>query len=413
VIKSKTHKTGYSVRLEYSLKQNDKLPLNLLYENLKMGNISQYSTGIWCYKSTGFKTAVSLINYFDEFNLFAGKYNSYLKFRKVYIMITEGKHLQDKGVKKIQKMSKSMTPLQSSCSSIYLFVFFFLASAKLDIIFDCTPLLLSSHTDIMCLIPPFVYLLPKGFLPVKTYNNPETQKLDILKENREKSGIYLWENKINGNFYVGSSTNLSLRLIKYFNSNHLLNYANMNICNALLKHGHPNFSLYVLEYCESDKCLQREQYYIDLLNPPYNILRIAGSSLGYKHSEKAKGKIVKSKKDKTHSAEWIANFVASVKGRKSPMKDKKHTENTLIKMSEAKKGKKHFLYGKVRRFIAGSPTIEIIVKNVLCNNCTTYSSITEAATALGIKQSTISSYLSRNQQSPYKGRFVFIKRKGV
>ena len=100
-IKSKIHKTGYSVRLEYSLKQNDKLPLNLLYDNLKTGSISQYSSGIWCYKSTGFKTAVSLINYFDKFNLFAGKYKSYLKFRKVYIMITEGKHLEKKGVKKI------------------------------------------------------------------------------------------------------------------------------------------------------------------------------------------------------------------------------------------------------------------------------------------------------------------------
>ena len=101
VVKSKTHKTGYSVRLEYFLKQNDDLPLKLLYNLLKMGNLSQYSTGVWCYKSSGFKTAVNLINYFDRFNLFADKYKDYLKFRKVYIMITEGKHLEDKGIKKI------------------------------------------------------------------------------------------------------------------------------------------------------------------------------------------------------------------------------------------------------------------------------------------------------------------------
>lgn len=66
-----------------------------------MGNLSQYLSGVWCYKSTGFQTAFALINYFDRFNLFSGKYTSYLKFRKVYIMITEGKHLEDKGVKKI------------------------------------------------------------------------------------------------------------------------------------------------------------------------------------------------------------------------------------------------------------------------------------------------------------------------
>lgn len=101
IVKSNTHITGYSVRLEFSLKQNDDLPLKLLYNHLKMGNISQYSSGIWCYKSTGFKTAASLINYFDKYKLFTGKYVNYIKFRKVYIMITEGKHLEDKGIKKI------------------------------------------------------------------------------------------------------------------------------------------------------------------------------------------------------------------------------------------------------------------------------------------------------------------------
>ena len=103
--KSKTHKTGFSVRLEYSLKQNDFIPLKLLYEKIKMGNLSQYHTGIWCYKSTGYKTAALLINYFDKFNLFADKYVHYLKFRKVYIMITEGKHLEDKGIIKIKSIS--------------------------------------------------------------------------------------------------------------------------------------------------------------------------------------------------------------------------------------------------------------------------------------------------------------------
>lgn len=105
VVKSKTHKTGHSVRLEYSLKQNDYLPLKFLIDLLKKGNLSQYSSGVWCYKSTGFSTAYDLINYFDRFNLFGGKYVSYLKFRKVYIMITEGKHLDKKGIDKIISIS--------------------------------------------------------------------------------------------------------------------------------------------------------------------------------------------------------------------------------------------------------------------------------------------------------------------
>ena len=101
VTKSKRHKTGYKVRLKYSLKQNDCLPLKLLYNYLKKGDLSQNNTGIWCYKSSGFRTASHLIHYFDKFHLFGGKYVSYIKFRKVYIMITEGKHLDDKGIKRI------------------------------------------------------------------------------------------------------------------------------------------------------------------------------------------------------------------------------------------------------------------------------------------------------------------------
>jgi hypothetical protein len=93
------------VRLEYSIKQNDKLPLTLLYSLLKKGNLSQYSSGIWCYKSSGFLTAFDLINYFDKYKLFSSKYVDYLKFRKVYIMIREGKHLEEKGLKKIRSIA--------------------------------------------------------------------------------------------------------------------------------------------------------------------------------------------------------------------------------------------------------------------------------------------------------------------
>lgn len=83
----------------------------------------------------------------------------------------------------------------------------------------------------------------------------------------------------------------------------------MNICNALLKYGYSNFSLTILEYCKPNKCLEREQYYIDLLQPEYNILRRAGSSLGYKHTEEARAKIVAAKKGKKHSQETIAKLV--------------------------------------------------------------------------------------------------------
>ena len=44
----------------------------------------------------------------------------------------------------------------------------------------------------------------------------------------------------------------------------------------------------ILEYCEIDTLMDREQYYLDKFNPEYNILKIAGSFRGFKHSEATK-----------------------------------------------------------------------------------------------------------------------------
>ena len=52
------------------------------------------------------------------------------------------------------------------------------------------------------------------------------------------------------------------------------------------------FRLEILEYCASaEECIAREQYYLDLLQPEYNILKTAGSSLGYIHTEEARAKM--------------------------------------------------------------------------------------------------------------------------
>ena len=51
-----------------------------------------------------------------------------------------------------------------------------------------------------------------------------------------------------------------------------------------MKYGYSKFSLDIFEYCEPGVLIKREQYYIDTLKPEYNILKIAGSRLGCKHS---------------------------------------------------------------------------------------------------------------------------------
>ena len=65
----------------------------------------------------------------------------------------------------------------------------------------------------------------------------------------------------------------------------------MLINKALIKYSYSNFSLEILEYRESNLVVTREQYYIDLLKPEYNILKVAGSPLGYKHTEESRSKM--------------------------------------------------------------------------------------------------------------------------
>ena len=52
---------------------------------------------------------------------------------------------------------------------------------------------------------------PSSIIPLKVYDNADTQKLEILGENKGKSGIYMWKNK-NGKIYIGSAKDLKNRL---------------------------------------------------------------------------------------------------------------------------------------------------------------------------------------------------------
>ena len=70
-----------------------------------------------------------------------------------------------------------------------------------------------------------------------------------------------------------------------------LENANMVINKALLKYGYSNFKLEILEYCDPENIVDREQHYLDLLKPEYNVLKDAGSSLGFKHSEESLAKV--------------------------------------------------------------------------------------------------------------------------
>jgi GIY-YIG catalytic domain len=120
-------------------------------------------------------------------------------------------------------------------------------------------------------------------IPIIIYNSVDRNKCSILEENRNKSGVYRFVNTINGKSYIGSSIHLSNKFNSFYNLSSLTSQVKGSIIiyRALLKYGYKNFSLNILEYCESNMLIEREQYYINIIKPEYNIL-------GSKHSKMKK-----------------------------------------------------------------------------------------------------------------------------
>jgi group I intron endonuclease len=192
---------------------------------------------------------------------------------------------------------------------------------------------------------------------ITVYPNIETCKDRILSENKGKAGIYQWIHKESGKSYIGSAVDLSNRFRKYFSKSYLNNNKSMYINNALLHHGYSAFSLSILEYLdisglskdESKKLiLSREQHYIDSLSPEYNILKVAGSSLGYIHTKETLIKMSEVKIGKTLSEETKALLSKALSGENHPMFGGTHSAEAKAKISEARTGTYHSDETKVK-----------------------------------------------------------------
>nr|QBM09603.1 hypothetical protein [Dactylella sp.] len=154
----------------------------------------------------------------------------------------------------------------------------------------------------------FYSTTPNPIVPVKIYKNTDILKKAIIMENKSKSGIYLWRNNVNGNTYMGSIIDLGTRFRNYFNFNYISDPKNkMLISKALIKYGYSNFSLEILEYCDPQTCIKREQYFLDQFKPIYNLNKTAGSRLGSKHSIETLAKLKSlrlSQEARDHLSAW-------------------------------------------------------------------------------------------------------------
>lgn len=157
-----------------------------------------------------------------------------------------------------------------------------------------------------------------------------------LKDPRWQKRPGIYKLIINNNLYVGSAVDLVKRLRCHLNDLLANRHDNIHLQRAYNKYQSIDFD--VIELVD-EICLltDREQYFIDSIQPRYNIAPKAGSMLGFRHSDESKKLISEVQKGKKLSPEACKKMSLARQGIKL-------SDKTRLKISEAKKGSKNPFY---------------------------------------------------------------------
>lgn len=166
--------------------------------------------------------------------------------------------------------------------------------------------------------------------------------------------IYKISNNINSKIYIGSTERFKIRYSQH--KHHLLKNTHHSkiLQNHVNKYSFDSLNFEIIEIV-SGNLIEREQYYIDTLNPYFNVRKIADSMKGTKRTEEQKKYIVQQrflkggyKKGWKHSPESIEKI------KQTRLKNGGwiFTEESKLKMSISSKGKKHSEETKLKLSLA-------------------------------------------------------------
>lgn len=168
-----------------------------------------------------------------------------------------------------------------------------------------------------------------------------------------KSGIYKILNIVTEKFYIGSAVNFKARWAQHKGKLRSNIHPNKFLQASWNLHGEEAFEFIILEYCEKEQLLIREQYWLDATkccdrNIGYNLFTIAGSALGSKWTEERKILASERMKNFKHTEEakekmrQIKSQVSEETGAKISAAKMGHlvSEETKIKIGNGNKGKK-------------------------------------------------------------------------
>lgn len=251
-------------------------------------------------------------------------------------------------------------------------------------------------------------------------------KIKIITKNelRNKSGIYGFLCKSNNKLYIGYSVQLSDRLSRHLNGTK----SNVLLQISINKYGLEYFIFIIFEYCKPEELISLEQFYINELKPEYNILKIAGSSLGFSHSEESKALMSKIKSGENHpnygktlyseTKALMSQAMISLNrtGKNHPYYGKTHFSETKTLMSLTRLGKNNSMFGRTHsaESKAKMGAIQgniIFVYNSDGSLANTFTLIRKAKKYFNCSPSTIQRYVYTNQLFQDKWILYFTTKK--
>ena len=123
--------------------------------------------------------------------------------------------------------------------------------------------------------------------------------MQTISRDLKRCGIYMIVNTYNNHRYIGSSSNIQLRLQRHRSCLRHGYHANQHLQNAWNKYGEGCFIYSILEFCDESIKIEREQFYVDTLFPEYNIAKEIVNLPSY--SEESRLKHSKTRRDRIAS----------------------------------------------------------------------------------------------------------------
>jgi group I intron endonuclease len=165
----------------------------------------------------------------------------------------------------------------------------------------------------------------------------------------KQCGIYKITNKINNNYYIGSSIDINNRWKNHIKA--VKNNSSYPIHRAIRKYGVENFNFEIIELCDKNELLHKEQLLLDEhvgKTVCYNASKdVYAPMRGRKHTSKTKNQIKDKKKNIPESIRFLLG--TSWRGKKQPksmvekraasIRGRKYSEEHKKKLSNVAKNR--------------------------------------------------------------------------